>query len=533
MFFLSGSSILQRERQFILGKEERMNTEHILYEKLLFWGGRQPETPFVIEAATGKTLTYGQSIAAALALRRFLGTEPRCVFLALPGGIANALVWLSALIGGHTLVPLAPDAPAHEVARLAASCSPDVVIVERPEERERFAFLKGRFITREECEAQIDNALPGRGSGLHPAEGWVCLMTSGSTGEPKKVLLETRQVAWTADQIRRSHQLSPTDRGLTVLPFFHINAPVVSLCASLLAGSTVVIAPRFSRSHFWEWIDRYQITWASIVPTILAILLQTEKPSFLPGPLRFVRTASAPLAAIQLRQFEQRFGIPVVETYGLTEAASQVCANPIPPGRHIPGSVGKPVGVALRICQPRQPEPEGVETLQDVAPGEIGEVCIAGPGVISSYLGDVGAAAFQDGWFRTGDVGYQDAEGYVYLTGRLRDVIIRGGENIAPREIEEVLLAHPAVLEAAVVGAPDPVYGEQVVAYVVAQDAWATPLEESLGAHCAQHLSLHKVPALFVPVAALPRTQAGKLDRQGLRQEQLASVAEKAGVHAA
>src|SRR5262249_12600093 len=148
-------------------------------------------------------------------------------------------------------------------------------------------------------------------------------------------------------------QLSPSDRGLAVLPFFHINAPVVSLCASLMAGSTVVIAPRFSRSRFWEWIETYQITWVSIVPTILAMLLQTERPGFVPAYLRFVRTASAPLPAIQLVQFEQRFGIPVIETYGLTEAASQICANPLPPERHIAGSVGKPVGVLLRICQPR------------------------------------------------------------------------------------------------------------------------------------------------------------------------------------
>ncbi len=508
-----------------------MSTGCSLHEKLLHWGINQPETPFLIEAETGKTITYGQSIAAIQAMRRFLGAEPCCVLLALPGGITNSLIWLSALTGGHTLVPVAPDAPAHEVARVTKSFSPDVVIIERAEERERFAFLNARFLTLAECAAQLENAEPDNANNIQPAEGWLCLMTSGSTGEPKKVVLGAQQLAWTADHIRSSHQLSPADRGLAVLPFFHINAPVVSLCASLMAGSTVVIAPRFSRSRFWEWIDTYQITWASIVPTILAMLLQTDRPSFLPGSLRFVRTASAPLPAIQLVQFEQRFGIPVIETYGLTEAASQVCANPLPPERHIPGSVGKPVGVALRICQPRMSERS--QALQDVVQGEVGEVCIAGPGVISAYIGDAGAAAFQDGWFRTGDLGYQDADGYVYLTGRQRDVIIRGGENIAPREIEEVMLAHPAVEEVAVAGCPDPLYGEQVVAYVVTHERWTPLIEESLRFHCALHLSQHKVPAIFVPVDALPRTYTGKLDRRRLRHMEFASEVEKAGIHAA
>src|SRR5262249_9344341 len=153
----------------------------------------------------------------------------------------------------------------------------------------------------------------------------------------------------------------------------------------------------------------------------------------------------------------------VIETYGLTEAASQVCANPLPPERHVPGSVGRPTGVALRVCQPRTEE-NPAQALLDVAPGEIGELCVSGPSVASGYARGAGQGAFADGWFRTGDLGYQDADGYVYITGRLRDVIIRGGENIAPREIEEVLLGCAEVREVAVIGCPDPIYGEQVVA---------------------------------------------------------------------
>jgi acyl-CoA synthetase (AMP-forming)/AMP-acid ligase II len=329
-----------------------------------------------------------------------------------------------------------------------------------------------------------------------------------------------RQLAWTAEQIRSSHGLAPMDRGLTVLPFFHVNAPVVSLLASLLAGSAVVIAPRFRSSLFWQWVEQHRVTWASVVPTILAMLLETPAPARSSSSLRFLRTASAPLPALQLQRFEHKFGVPVIETYGLTEAASQVCANPLPPRRHVPGSVGRPVGFSLRICRPRAASWRGSCPLEDVPAGETGEVCIAGPGLIQAYVGDRGSDAFEGGWFRTGDLGYQDTGGYVYLVGRLRDVINRGGENVAPREVEEVLLTHSAVGEAAVVGRPDPLYGEQVVAYVVPRGAWTPALEDELHGLCARFLSPYKIPCAFMARGALPRTQTGKLDREALRREQ-------------
>ncbi len=507
-----------------------MNPGCLLHERLLAWATTQPEAPFIIEAETGSALTYGQSLTAVQSLRRVLGAEPRCILLALPGGLANAIVWLSALTGGHTLIPVAPDTPAQEVMRIVALFPPDVVIVQQQEDTARLGQRRACILTQNACAALMQGAEPDADNLLAPAEGRVCLQTSGSTGLPKSALLSEEQIAWTADQIRLSHQLTPADCGLAVLPFSHVNAPVVSLCASLLAGSTVVIAPRFSRSRFWGWIDTYQITWASIVPTILALLLQTERPAFLPGALRFVRTASAPLPAIQLLQFERQFGVPVIETYGLTEAASQVCANPFPPGRHVPGSVGKPTGVALRICHP---DAENGQRLQDVARGEVGEVCVVGPGVVTSYVGDAAPEAFQDGWFRTGDLGYQDAEGYLYLIGRLRDMIIRGGESIAPREIEEVLLAHPAVLEAAVIGRPDPLYGEQIAAFIVPCEMWTAALEERLRAHCAEYLSQHKIPATFTATDALQRTQSGKIDRQRLRWQEPSEQVPGADIYAA
>jgi acyl-CoA synthetase (AMP-forming)/AMP-acid ligase II len=291
------------------------------------------------------------------------------------------------------------------------------------------------------------------------------------------------------------------------------------LCAPLLVGSTIIIAQHFSRRHFWEWIERYQITWASIVPTILAIMLETEKPAFLPGPLRFVRTASAPLPASQLKAFEAKFGLPVIETYGLSEAASQVTTNPVPPGMHKAGSVGLPVGVSLRICQPRS-EPAD-ESLVDVEQGASGEICISGPSVIEGYLDNADEDSFRDGWFRTGDIGYLDLDGYLFITGRLREVIIRGGENIAPREIEEVLLTHPLVRDAAVVGRPDPIYGEVVVAYIVIQGKGGSEMQQRLHLYAAERLSPAKVPVDYVIVSALPRTTSGKVARQVLREQEV------------
>jgi acyl-CoA synthetase (AMP-forming)/AMP-acid ligase II len=458
-------------------------------------------------------------------MRQLLGDTPRCLVLALPGGIANAVVWISALSGGHQLVPMSQDATSEEKALIAQKYRPDVLFLEQAQEARGFAYPQAKVFTRQSCDALLE--LAGRdksGSAvIEPVGGWVCLTTSGTTGEPKGVVLSERQVAWTADHIRTSHHLTNRDRGFTVLPFFHVNAPVVSLCSSLLAGSTVVIAPHFSRRNFWSWIERYQVTWASIVPTIVAILLETERPAFLPGSLRFVRTGSAALPAADLLAFEARFGIPVIETYGLSEAASQVVANPLPPGVHKPESAGRPVGVDLRICYPRTDE--SGELLCDVAPGETGEICIAGPGVIGSYQDNVGQEAFQDGWFRTGDLGYLDKDGYLFIRGRLREVINRGGENIAPREVEEALLSHEAVREAAVVGRPDAIYGEQVVAYIAVKGAWSEAMARELHQHAAQRLSPQKVPVDFTVLDTLPRNPTGKIERRLLHAREQARVA--------
>jgi acyl-CoA synthetase (AMP-forming)/AMP-acid ligase II len=527
------------------GKQEMRGQAnmHDLYDQLTHWATIAPEQICIVEAETGRSMTYSHCLSAVQKMRHFLGAQPRNLILTLSGGIADAVLWLSALTGGHMLVPLAPDAADEERARAVSMYKPDVLFVEQHEEAQGFpGAFAAQIVTRQDCEALIEQArivcghcLRARGargeqteliSPLPSVKGRVCLMTSGTTGDPKGVILDEYQIAWTAEHVRTSHRLSPADRGLTALPFFHVNGPVVGLCASIMAGSTIVIARKFSRSHFWSWIEEYQVTWASIVPSIVTILLGTDKPAFLPGALRFMRTGAAALPAIDLRAFEAKFGIPLIETYGLSEAASQVTANPVPPGRHKPGSAGLPVGVSLHICRPRA---DGDEDLHDVPRGETGEICISGPSVISAYYGNADKESFQNGWFRTGDLGYLDEEGYLFITGRLRDVIIRGGENIAPREVEEVLETHPAIREAAVIGRPDAVYGEQVVAYIVVNGPWSPELGQRLREYVARRLSAHKVPVDFIAVDTLPKTGLGKVEHRLLQERDARSSAGASG----
>ena len=518
-----------------------------LTTSLEHWARLRPNAPFLSETDENREVTYGDFARAVARLQQAWDTDsPLTIVLALPGGIPSALVWIAALTGGHRLIPCAPEATEAERRLLAARHFPHVVVVAELDEAEKFGRAGMEVVTSQELYALAageewrvrstasararmhagKDRLASMGRTRKSRIGTLQLTTSGTTGEPKGVLLTADQIAWTADQVRESHGLTMSDRGLSVLPFFHINAPVVSLCATLISGGSLVIAPRFSLHRFWGWVEDEDITWASIVPTIVALLLSTEKPAFLPGRLRFLRTASAPLPVARHIAFEERFHLPLVETYGLSEAASQVTANPVPPGLRKVGSVGLPTGVKLRVCVPDHPDRPAEEpvasALRDVAAGEEGEICVRGPSVISRYTGRRGARSFKDGWFRTGDLGYQDAEGYVYITGRLREVINRGGEKVSPREIEEVLLASLLVRDAAVTSEPDSLYGQRIVAYIVLADDHddVAGVESRLRDYCLEHLSAYKVPETFYAVPALPRNGNGKLARRSLEAMQ-------------
>ena len=358
---------------------------------------------------------------------------------------------------------------------------------------------------------------PGRAGGCPGrAAGGIFLCTSGTTGSPKGVLLSERQLTHVAVGVAIHHRLTPADRGYCCLPLFHVNAEVVGLLATLAARACLVLDRRFSRRGFWAAIEDKQVTWINAVPAIITVLAADPAAAPSPGLVRFVRSASAPLPPSVLGRFERAFGIPVVETYGMTEAASMITANPLH-GPRKAGSAGLPAGAEVRVVQRRAAE--GQRYLPCPA-GTVGRVQIRGRGVISEYAENGPAGAIDpDGWLDTGDLGHLDQDGYLFLAGRSDDVINRGGEKIYPREIEDVLLAQPGVRFAAVVAARDEVLGERPVAYVV--PTWpgaGQPLEDALREACEAALPRPKRPAAFHLVAELPVGPTGKVARRRLQE---------------
>jgi len=294
-----------------------------------------------------------------------------------------------------------------------------------------------------------------------------------------------------------------------VLPLFHGHGLIGAALATLVSGGAVIVPPRFSASRFWKSFRSHRASWYSAVPTIHQILLERADADGAPhGGARFIRSCSEALARAVLSALERRFGAPVVEAYGLTEAAHQVASNPLPPRERKSGTVGPGVGAEVAIID---------STGRHLPPHGAGEVVIRGQGVMHGYHDNpaADAAVFVDGWLRTGDLGVLDDDGYLTLKGRIKEMINRGGEKISPMEIETVLLAHPAVAEAAVFGVPDPKYGEEVEAAVVLK-AQAEP--EELRIFCREHLADFKVPKVIRIVSGLPTNAMGKVERRVLAE---------------
>ena len=467
------------------------------------------DAPYLEDAAGTATLTYAELRRSVLAWARHLdeaGIPPGArVAVRLPDvfGYASALVGIVA--AGRVAVPLDPGAPAGDVARMLKVAQP-------------------RALVGDDLESGLPVlGLPGPGSagdGPGPAgRGGIFLCTSGTTGTPKGILLREDQLMHVAAAVAAHHRLTPADRGYCCLPLFHINAEVVGLLGTLAAGACLVVDRKFSRRGFWELIGTRQITWINAVPAIITILAM-DPPAVTPGRVRFIRSASAPLAPSALRRFEDSFGIPVVETYGMTEAASMITANPLD-GPRKAGSAGRPAGTEVRVVS----RDEGL--LRPCPPGTIGRVQIRGPGVISEYAAGGAADAIDaDGWLETGDLGHLDQDGYLFLAGRSDDVINRGGEKIYPREIEEFLLTQPGVRSAAVVAASDEVLGQRPVAYVIpaTDPGLAGPgLADALRAACEAELPRPKVPTEFCLVPELPLGATGKVSRRRLRELAMAA----------
>ena len=353
-------------------------------------------------------------------------------------------------------------------------------------------------------------AVGGRRAVPPPAadDAALVLHTSGSTGRPKRVPLTHRNLATSAGNVARCYTLGPDDVSMCVMPLFHVHGLVASTLAALATAGTVVLPDRFNPLSFWRMARDHGMTWYSAVPTLHQLLLARAADPTSRRPagaerLRFIRSCSASLPPRLMRALEEAFGAPVVEAYGMTEAAHQMTSNPLPPAVRKPGSVGCGTDVHVSIMSA-----DG----RHLARGERGEVVIQGANVINGYENnpEANATSFVGGWFRTGDRGYLDADGYLWLVARIKELINRGGEKISPREIDEVLLAHPSVAEAVSFGVPHATWGEEVEAAVVVRE----PVQEAdLIAYCRERLADYKRPKQIHITEAIPRTATGKIQR--------------------
>ena len=334
--------------------------------------------------------------------------------------------------------------------------------------------------------------------------------TSGTTSKPKKVLLTHRNLCASALAIRDSLRLTSSDRCLNVMPLFHIHGLVGGLLASLAAHASFVATPDFNVDQFFDWMSELLPTWYTAVPAIHQAILgrsRDQAETMTKGRLRFIRSSSAPLASKVLEELERVFKVPVIEAYGMTEASHQISSNPLPPCERKRGSVG-----VASITEVAIVDDEG----NFLTAGKIGEIVLRGANVTSGYEPEqMNQEALSNGWFRTGDLGYLDADGYLFLTGRLKENVNRGGENISPREIDDVLLEHPDILQAAVFAIPHPTLGETVAAAVVLRDD-SQVTESKIREYLSERLANFKIPTRILVVDDIPKTSTGKVRRADL-----------------
>lgn len=475
----------------------------------------------IIEPERNIRVSYGalkrqvQAVADALAAAG-IGRRDR-IGIALPNGVPNIVTFLGASTAGIA-APLNPAYKEDEFRFYLDDTQARVLLLppEGIDEARRAAGTTVPILTVD-MDAAGTVALSGAPAQrpvtpASPSDTALILHTSGSTGRPKRVPLTHANLSISARNVARSYALSETDVSMCVMPLFHVHGLVASTLATLATGGTVVVPQKFNPLSFWRIAEEHGATWYSAVPTIHQLLLaRSDKNGPKPAgaeKLRFIRSCSASLPPQVMHDLEAVFGAPVLEAYGMTEAAHQMSSNPLPPAARLPGSVGPGTDVRISIVD---------EQLRHLPAGERGEVVIQGPNVVSGYDNnpEANATSFTDGWFRTGDQGFLDANGYLTLTGRLKEMINRGGEKISPREIDEVLLTHPAVAEAVCFGTPHRTWGEEVAAAVVVRESMT---EQALLAYCKERLAEFKRPKQIHIVDAIPRTATGKIQRRIVAQ---------------
>jgi acyl-CoA synthetase (AMP-forming)/AMP-acid ligase II len=337
------------------------------------------------------------------------------------------------------------------------------------------------------------------------------LHTSGTTSRPKLVPLSVGNLKASAGNIARTLRFTADDTGLNIMPLFHIHGLIAGVLAPLSAGSRVYCTPGFNALKFFAWMDDARPTWYTAVPTMHQAIVARAKHNaevIRRHPLRFLRSSSSSMPPQVIRELEEAFGAPLIEAYGMTEATHQMASNPLPPGVRKPGAVGVAAGPEVRIMGD-----DGAL----LPAGSTGEIVIRGANVTRGYEANeqANAEAFRDGWFRTGDQGVMDADGYVSITGRLKEIINRGGEKVSPREVDEILMDHAAVAQVVCFGMPHPKLGEEVAAVVVLKEG-AAATERDLQAFVAGRAADFKVPKKILFMDEIPKGATGKLQRIGL-----------------
>jgi acyl-CoA synthetase (AMP-forming)/AMP-acid ligase II len=483
-----------------------------------------PDRVFLIAPETGKSLSFIELKEAVDDVGRQLdrlGVEQgaRVAFL-LNNGYWTLRLFLGVMASNRIMVPLNAVAGSVQLVHVLDHSDAEIVFV-APEYRDKLDEIMAQVSRPIRVIETTDEAGPDWPEDANPVaspdlpaprDTALLLYTSGSTGLPKGAMLSHRAVTNGGRNVVEAHQLQASDRALCVLPVYHINGAMVTVSAPLYSGGSVVMPRRFSAQEYWRLVAEHHCTWSSIVPTIIKYLLDRAAQEAYDfgnddrlAAFRFARSASAPLAAVTLEQWEQMFKLPMIETLGLTETAGTVASNPLPPAPRKPGSVGLPYGNEITIVD---------EQSRECPPQQVGELIIRGDNLLDHYYKnpEATAASIKDGWLYTGDLGRKDADGYIFITGRSKELIIRGGENIAPREIDDVLYKHEAILEAAAVGVDDENYGQEVVACVVLRDGYACGADE-LKMFCENGVGRYKAPKVIYFFDDLPKGPSGKILR--------------------
>ncbi len=495
---------------------------------------QQPQRTAVGSSDLEAIVTYGELDALVRSVKTQLSSlglrRGSTVALVSDNSIEFVLSLLSVLSAGGRIAPLNPALSLTELSQRLSQLSPDALLVPRHIANNlKFADSTPVWIMdfNSPGTSRTAQVVTVRGPATMAAVsvepntsdedaeyGALLMFTGGTTGSPKLVPLTERNLVASIENISSGYDLSPEDATLLVMPLFHGHGLIAGLLSTLVSGGSAYVPSTgtFSAHLFWPDVVRLGVTWYTAVPTIHRILVNRaskEYPKSAPVPLRFIRSCSAPLDEELAATTAITFRAPVISAYGMTETSHQLSSNPLPGnGQNRMSSVGLPTGVEIRIVG---------ESGRDVAPASVGEIWVRGAAVTSGYLDnlDANSASFVDGWFRSGDLGSRDEDGYIFLKGRLKEMINRAGEKISPRDIDAVLLSHPKVLEAASFGEADAMYGENVQAAVVLRPG-TSATESELRDYCRARLSAFKVPDRIYIVAAFPHTAKGSIDRHAL-----------------